>query len=165
MRIGVVTLAAGEERPRNREELKKELRRLGLSAGLRGVYFVKLKRWGNYAGYHNMNKSTIVVVDQVGKKKVPKEDLIFSFLHELAHHIQATSGMFLPFFYAALRREDGTIQRFTKKDVIRVALRAERHADRSALKMAKELYGLEYELKSPYPEDFLREHIDKYFQE
>ena len=145
-----------EPLPRNRGEAKRVLRKLAKSCGVERVSFVRAKHQLHGGFYHSKNKR-IGIVEQYKSRKIPIYIMAFRLLHELVHHVQCESHLFAAFYYQQYRDEKGKWRKFSSADRRRVALRAERHADRKASELAWELFGLAIRPPRPYPKEFLQE--------
>ena len=86
-----------------------------------------------------MQYARATISEGVGGKLRPMSQVIFHSLHEISHWIQYNEGMFQKYlgrpYYGAWRNPETS-------NVLRLALRAERHADRLARKLAMELFGV-----------------------
>jgi len=143
--------------PTTRKELMSQLRKIGQSLDVKGIYFVRATK-AFYGGHYNPATQKIVVVEQSGARKIPRAMLMFRFFHELAHHIQTHSNLFPAYYFKRVQLEDGSWKEFSVAERRRVALRAERHADSSAIQIAEFLYKIKYAQGKKYSKEFLEKH-------
>jgi hypothetical protein len=151
---GVEFVGAGFQLPRNRSRAKACLRSIAQACGVKRVHFVRTTK-APYGGLYDIQKESLIVVEQEGKRKVPMHTVTFRFFHELTHHLHQQSGIFLAYYFEEVkigRRK----KKYSATDRKRVALRAERHANQKACEMAKEFFGLEMTVPE-YSREFLSE--------
>ncbi len=161
LRIGKLFLKGRGTRPHSRESFKaniKEWARDDLGLEIRFVIRKITPTW-----YCDVWKARITVCEGVGNQLYPLSMIMEYTLHEMAHWIQFNEGMFTRYFgqpyYGGIR--EGTR---SKKDVMRLALRAERHADWLATRLLKEMYGMEAVHGSIYDDTrAAREFIAKHY--
>lgn len=132
--------------PTSRRQLMIELRLIAKLCGVKSLHFVNSTSF--YGGKYNCLTEEIVVVVREGKKRTSRTNILFRFLHELGHHLHRMGGLFKAYYPRGSKKP-------TRAGKKRVALRAERHADWLACRLALAIYGLKLELDGKYPKEFL----------
>jgi hypothetical protein len=160
---GCAVEGPGEPLPRNRKEAKQVLRAVAKACGVKRVSFVKHKK-PRYGGTYQYNAKRIIVVEKEGSRVVPIYVLAYRLLHELTHHLQHEGGIFLAFYCSEYKDEKGKLHKVTNDERRRVALRAERHADKKAVELCEELFELKLKPMAPYSKSFLKKMRKELFE-
>jgi hypothetical protein len=135
IRIGKLKIEGRGSYPRSRADLKADLREFARDLGLKLDFVVRRQ---STVSWCRVSTANAIVCEGVGNTLFPMQEVMFFGLHEISHWIQFNEGMFRSYFgryyYDAWQLPSRNAQR-------RVALRAERHADFLARKLARELFG------------------------
>ena len=132
--IGRLKINGDVKWPKSRAAMKKELRAFAKELGL-NLRFAS-KKVGTSSCQITTARAS--VCEGVGGKPWRMDEIIFHALHEIAHWIQFNEGMFKKYF-GTLYYDAWVPPKM--KDLERLNLRAERHADSLARKMSVELFG------------------------
>ncbi len=135
LKIGKLKVYGDGKWPRSRADMKAELRHFSRSLGL-DLRFVTRKE--SDLCWTQVSTGRAVVCEGVGGQLRNMSEVMFYALHEIAHWIQYNEGMFKGYFGAPYYDE---WKLPTSQQRMRLALRAERHADRLSKKLVMELFG------------------------
>lgn len=157
LKIGRLKINGDGKWPKSRADMKTELRSLARELGLELNFVTRKKKTVSWC---SVRHARATVCEGAGGKLWPMSEVIFHSLHEISHWIQYNEGIFQKYFgrpyYDDWRNPETS-------DVLRIALRAERHADRLARKLAMEIFGAFLMGNSIYDnteasKDFLKSH-------
>jgi hypothetical protein len=136
LKIGQLKINGDGKWPKSRAAMKKEIRGLAKELGLDLRFVVRKKKALSWC---QVSSGKARVCEGIGGKLFPMSDVMFFALHEVSHWIQFHEGIYRKYFgepyYNAWRDAN-------PEDVRRLGLRAERHADRTAKRLAMELFGV-----------------------
>ena len=135
LKIGRLEINGDGKWPKSRVAMKAELRSFARSLGLE-LRFVTRKK--NSTSWCQPSTARAIVCEGVGREIYPTSWLAFSALHEISHWIQYNEGKFQKIFGSPYY-DDWLLPEI--KDLRRLGLRAERHANWIARRLAKELFG------------------------
>ena len=135
LKIGQLKIHGDAKWPKSRVAMKKELRSFAGTLGLDLRFVVRKK---SDLSWCQIATSKATVCEGIGGKLWPMEDVMFFALHEISHWIQYNEGMFQKYFGMPYYGGWAPAQ---VSDQLRLGLRAERHADRMARRLALELFG------------------------
>ncbi len=143
--------------PKSRAAMKSELRGLSRSLGL-DLKFVTRKK--ETYSWTQVSTGKARVCEGLNGKLWKMSEVMFYALHEISHWIQYNEGMFKGYFGAPYYDK---WELPSPQDRMRLALRAERHADFLAKKLGMELFGVLFVGGSAYDDaetakPFLQEH-------
>lgn len=135
LKIGQLKITGDGKWPRSRVAMKKELRGFAKELGLELKFVTRKKKTMSWC---NLSKERALICEGTAGHQNPMPEVIFHGLHEIAHWIQYNEGMFQN--YLGTPYYDGW--KYPKASTMqRIALRAERHADWLAKKLAIEMFG------------------------
>lgn len=139
VKIGSLYLEGRGKRPISYEHFKEHIRNFAKELGLQLVF---VSRNSDYnVSWCDVYNGRAVICETYNGRPDSMNRLIEVTLHEIAHWIQFNEGMFSKCFgeayYGGVRQGSRT-----KKDLKRLSLRMERHADKVAAKLMKEFYGM-----------------------
>jgi len=136
LKIGQLRVTGDGKWPRSRAAMKKEIRGLAKELGL-DLRFVVRKR--KEFSWCQVSSGKARVCEGIGGKLFPMSTVMFFALHELSHWIQFHEGIYRGYFGEPYYN----VWRNAKPEVVRrLGLRAERHADSTARRLAMELFGV-----------------------
>jgi hypothetical protein len=160
LRIGRLKIHGDGKWPRSRAEMKKGLR---IFAGKLGLELRFVTRQKKNTSWCQITTGRAVICEGVGGKLYPMPEVMHHALHEISHWIQYNEGFFRKYWHRPYYK--GTWWPPEKKDLRRIGLRTERHADWLARRLATELYGVQLTQGSIYDEQhtayakfYLKEH-------
>lgn len=160
LKIGKLKINGDGRWPRSRSAMKTELRSLARALGLELNFVTRKKKTISWC---QVSAARAVVCEGVDGKLWPMREVIFYALHEISHWIQYNEGMFKNYFGHPYYDQ----WKFpTQEQRMRLALRAERHADVLAKKLAMEMFGVLFVGGGVYAgdnksaKDFLKEHYE-----
>ena len=136
LKIGRLKIRGDSKWPKSRADMKTELRDLSRSLGLDLRFVTRKKKTSSWC---HLGRARATICEGVGGKLNPMSEVMLHALHELSHWIQYNEGMFQNYlgkpYYGHWKHPE-------VPDILRLALRAERHADQLAKKLAMELFGV-----------------------
>ncbi len=159
LKIGRLKLHGDGKWPESRVTMKKELRSFAKGLGLELDFVSRQKKT---ASWTKISKGRSLVCESVGGTDWPMSKVMFFALHEIAHWIQFNEGMFQKYFG---RPYYDLWTRPAPRDLRRLSLRAERHANWLARRIGVELFGVPLMVETIYDrndeaKDFLKEHYE-----
>ncbi len=159
LKIGRLRIDGDGKWPKSRADMKAELRSFARKLGLDLTFVVRKKEALSWC---QVSVGKARICEGIGGNLLPMPTVMFYALHEISHWIQFHEGMYRkyfgePYYDAWLDAKP--------KDVSRLGLRAERHADRTARRLAMELFGvylMEGSIYDPGNEEVSKALIKKY---
>jgi len=136
VKIGSLSIEGEGKWPRSRAIMKTQLKDFAKSLGLE-LSFATHKK--STVSWCKVSAARALICEGTGRKLWPMHEVMFHALHEIAHWIQYNEGMFPKYFGKPYYN---TWDYPEIADVKRLNLRAERHADWLARKMAMELFAV-----------------------